>query len=96
MGTPSLSIESVAFASPVESLGVRHALDRRVDCVGGSERQVLTVAAFIGREAPDALVEAVVGAGAGQALAGVEAAGLMRGEAGQHVFVHDLVRETDA
>ncbi len=93
-GNPFLVIESVALSSPSESLGVRSALNRRIDALGHRERHVLTVASFIGREAPDALVEAVAGERAEEALAAVEAAGLMRGEAGQHVFVHDLVRET--
>jgi hypothetical protein len=93
-GNPFFVIESVALTNPTESLGLRRALDRRVDALDHFERQVLTVAALIGREVPDALVEAVVGASAEDALAVVEAAGLMRGEPGQHVFVHDLVRET--
>ena len=79
-GNPFFVIESVAFTDPTESLGVRRAVDRRVDALGDTERHVLTVASLIGREAPDALVEAVVGAGADQAFAAIEAAGLMRGE----------------
>ena len=76
-------IESFALSSPSESLGVRSALDRRIDALGQGRAPCLTVAAVIGREAPDALVEAVLRPELPkQALAAVEAAGLMRGEAG--------------
>ncbi|HTN78500.1 MAG TPA: AAA family ATPase [Acidimicrobiales bacterium] len=94
-GNPFFVIESVAFSDPSASLGVRRALDRRIDALGDLERHVLTVASLIGREAPDVLIAAVVGAGADivAALAGLDATGLMRGGEGVHEFVHDLVRE---
>ena len=60
-GNPFFVIESVAFNDPTESLGVRRAIDRRVDVLGGAERHVLTVASLIGRDVPDALLNAVVG-----------------------------------
>jgi hypothetical protein len=93
-GNPFFVIESIAFTNPGESLGVRRAVDRRVDALGEAERRALSLAAVIGREAPDALVEAVLGPGTRQALAEIERAALMRAEPGRHVFVHDLVRET--
>jgi len=93
-GNPFFVIESVAFTDPAESLGVRRAVDRRVDALGDRERQVLSVASLIGREAADPLLRAVVGADVDAALAAIERAGLMRSGPGEHAFVHDLVRET--
>src|SRR5262249_34853700 len=85
-------IESVAFSDPMESLGVRRAVDRRIDALSDIERRVLTAASVIGPEVPDALVQAVVGEGSDEALRVIENAGLMRTEDGQHLFVADLVR----
>ena len=66
-GSPAAtrSSSSSRWRSPTrrESLGVRRAVDRRVDALGDIERRVLSVASVIGREAPDALVHAVVGEG---------------------------------
>ena len=93
-GNPFFVIESVAFTDPTESLGVRRAIDRRVDALGDVERHLLTVASLIGRDVPDALLDAVVGESADAALAAIERSGLMRRNQGQHTFVHDLVRET--
>jgi hypothetical protein len=92
-GNPFFVIESVAFTDPTESLGVRRAVDRRVDDLGDVEHQVMTIAALIGREAPDALLTTVAGEGADAALGAIEASGLMRRQDRQHVFVHDLVRD---
>jgi hypothetical protein len=93
-GNPFFVIESVAFSDPGESLGVRRAVDRRVDALGEMERRVLTVASVIGPEVPDSLVHAVVGGGSEAALRAIGDSGLMRREHEQHVFVHDLVRES--
>jgi hypothetical protein len=93
-GNPFFVIESAAFSEPMESLGVRRAVDRRVDALGDLERRALTVASAIGPEVPDALVHAVVGGDSEAALRVISDSGLMRREHGQHVFVHDLVRET--
>jgi hypothetical protein len=94
-GNPFFVIESAAFSDPMQSLGVRRAVDRRIDALGQLERRVLTVASVIGREAPDGLVHAVVGDGSENALRAIESSGLMRREDyGQHQFVHDLVRES--
>jgi len=93
-GNPYFVIESAAFSDPMQSLGVRRAVDRRVEALGRIERRVLTVASVIGREVPDTLVLAVVGEGSDQALRVIESSALMRSERGQHVFVHDLVRES--
>jgi hypothetical protein len=92
-GNPFFVIESVAFNDPTESLGVRRAIDRRVDALGDREQRVLGIASLIGREAPDALVNAVVGVDTADAFVAIEQSGLMRREAGAHAFVHDLVRE---
>jgi hypothetical protein len=93
-GNPFFVIESVAFSDPSDSLGVRRAVDRRVDALGDTERGVLRVASVIGREVSDPLILAVAGEGSADALRVIERSGLMRGEQGRHVFVHDLVRET--
>jgi hypothetical protein len=93
-GNPFFIIESAAFSDPLESLGVRRAIDRRIDALGQLERRVLSVASVIGREAPDRLVQAVVGDGSDNALRSIEISGLMRKEDGQHQFMHDLVRES--
>jgi hypothetical protein len=93
-GNPFFVIESAAFTDPAESLGVRRAIDRRLDALGDSERFVLTVASLVGREVPDALLEAIVDHGTGTPLRVIERAGLMRAQQGQHAFVHDLVRES--
>ena len=45
-GNPFFVIESVAFPDPIESLGVRRAIDRRVDALGDIERAVLAVASL--------------------------------------------------
>jgi hypothetical protein len=92
-GNPFFVIESVVFSKPTESLGVRRAVDRRIEALGDVERRVLTVASVIGPEVPDALVRAVVREGSEAALKVIDDSGLMRREPGQHVFVHDLVRE---
>ena len=84
----------MAFTDPTESLGVRRAIELRVDALGDVERHLLTVASLIGRDVPDALLDAVVGESADAALAAIERSGLMRRNQGQHTFVHDLVRET--
>jgi hypothetical protein len=93
-GNPFFVIESAAFLDPTESLGVRRAIERRVDALGDTERHVLTVASLIGREVDDEIVAEVVGDGARDALAVIEQAGLMRADDGRHGFVHDLVRES--
>jgi hypothetical protein len=93
-GNPFFVIESVAFTEPTESLGVRRAVDRRVDALDEVDRRVLTVGSLVGREVGDPLLAVVVGDGTDAALAAVEQAGLMVAEDGRHVFVHDLVRET--
>jgi hypothetical protein len=93
-GNPFFVIESVAFSDPMDSLGVRRAVDRRVDALGDNERRVLTVASVIGPEVPDPLVQAVAGGGTDAVLRVIVDSGLMRRERGQHVFVHDLVRES--
>jgi hypothetical protein len=93
-GNPFFIIESVAFTDPTESLGVRRAIDRRVAALTDAEQRVITVAALIGRDSPDALVSAVVGLDARVPLATIEAAGLLRARGERHEFVHDLVRET--
>jgi hypothetical protein len=95
-GNPFFVIESVAFRDPTESLGVRRALELRIDALDGSEQRVLDVASLIGREVPDALVAIVVGDAqeTARAFGVIERSGLMRGDEGQHTFVHDLVRES--
>jgi hypothetical protein len=95
-GNPFFVIESVAFDDPTASLGVRRAIDRRIGALGEREREVLTVASLIGREAPDELVARVIGdaGGAAAAFGEIERTGLMRADDGQHVFEHDLVRES--
>jgi hypothetical protein len=93
-GNPFFVIESVAFRDPIESLGVRRAIDRRVNELGDRERHVVTIASLVGREVPDALLLAVGGEGTDDALRAIDASGLMRAEDGRHLFVHDLVRET--
>ena len=95
-GNPFFVIESVAFREPTESLGVRRAIERRIDALGESERRVLDIASLIGREAPDALVAIVVGDAqeTTRAFGVIERSGLMRSGEGQHTFVHDLVRES--
>jgi hypothetical protein len=94
-GNPFFVIESTAFNDPSESLGVRRAIDNRIDALGVDERRVLTVASLIGRDAPDVLVEAVVGddIDASASLAAIERSGLMRADGEEHVFMHDLVRD---
>jgi hypothetical protein len=92
-GNPFFVIESLAFRDPSESLGVRRAIDRRVDALREVDRQVLTAASLIGRESDDRLIAAVVG-DTDDALVAIEQAGLMSAENGKHAFVHDLVRET--
>jgi hypothetical protein len=93
-GNPFFVIESMAFSDPMESLGVRRAVGRRIDALGDIERRVLTLASAVGQEVPTALISAIVGEGADEALRVIERSALMRREAGQHVFVHDLVRES--
>jgi hypothetical protein len=93
-GNPFFVIESVAFTDPTESLGVRRAIERRVNELSDPERRLLTIAALIGREAPDALLIAVAGEGASAALRAIDASGLMQREDGQRAFLHDLVRDT--
>ena len=95
-GNPFFVIESVAYRDPAESLGVRRAMDRRVDALGDAEREALITASLIGREAPTAVLDAVLEGGrAFEAVVdAVEQSGLARLEDDQLVFVHDLVRET--
>jgi hypothetical protein len=93
-GNPFFVIESVAYSDPLESLGVRRGVARRVAALGDLERRVLQLASVIGPEVPDALVGAVVGDGSDEALRRIESATLMRREDAQHMFVHDLVRES--
>ena len=93
-GNPFFVIESVAYTSPSESLGVQRAIDHRIDALGDPEREVLTVGSVVGRVVPDAVLTAVVGEHAIAALAAVTRAGLMHADRETHSFVHDLVRET--
>ncbi len=95
-GNPFFIIESTAYSSPIESLGVQRAIENRIDALGGFEREVLTVASIVGRTVPDALVVAVAGAEAADALATITRAGLMEAAPDTHAFVHDLVREAIA
>jgi AAA ATPase domain len=93
-GNPFFVIESTAYPSPIESLGVRRAIEHRIDALGARERAVLSVASIVGRVVPDAVVHAVVGDDSAAALAVITHAGLMDAAKGTHAFVHDLVRET--
>ncbi len=93
-GNPFFVIESVAYSDPIDSLGVRRGVDRRVAALDDLDRRVLQTASVIGAEVPDVLVRAVTGARADEAFRRVESAALMRREQGHHVFVHDLVRES--
>ena len=80
-GNPFFVIESVAFRDPTESLGVRSAIDRRIDALGESERRVLEIASLIGRENPDVLLATLVGdvQETARAFGVIERSGLMRG-----------------
>ncbi|MDQ1424571.1 MAG: hypothetical protein QOD72_2069, partial [Acidimicrobiaceae bacterium] len=93
-GNPFFVIESAAYTSPAESLGVQHAIDHRIDALGDLERKVLTVASVVGRAVPDAVLTAVVGAEATAALTTITRSGLMQLDGATHSFVHDLVRDT--
>jgi hypothetical protein len=93
-GNPFFIIESMSYSSPAESIGVRRAIEHRIEALGEPEREVLTVASIVGRVVPDAVVLSVVGDGATEALDAIEQAGLMEAGEGTHTFVHDLVRET--
>jgi hypothetical protein len=93
-GNPFFVIESLAFTEPAESLGIRRAVDRRVDALDDVARRVLTAASLIGRESDDRLVSAVVGVETSAAYVSIEQSGLMSDDDTTHVFVHDLVRET--